>query len=308
MTTSVTLTSDALCAVISTHGARLETLSFEGGASLVLHADPDAHPTWRDVYPGALVGPVANRVAGGRFTLGGQPHQMPCNENSVTALHSGPNGLDQRVWEVVGQAAHALHLRTHLADGDGGLPGNRIIDAHYALEGATLSLSLSAVTDAPTPINIAHHAYWRIGNAGAHRLLINATQYLPVDAQNIPIGTFADVAGTPFDHRTPKALDPTVDHNFCIADTKRATPERVATLFGADGLKMHIDSTEPGLQVYAGAHLPTLPGTDVTAYAGIALEPQGWPDAVNQSSFPAILCSPGQPYRQITQYSIERAT
>ena len=308
MTDSITLISQDLRATISPHGARLETLSYQGSKSLTLHAAPATHPNWRDVYPGAIVGPVANRVAGGRVSIGQTVHQMPCNENNKTALHSGPDGLDQRMWKIVHQTADALYLQTILEDGTGGLPGTRAISVHYKVEGATLTLSITAVTDAATPFNIAHHPYWRLGDARDHRLHIAATHYLPVDTDNIPTGQIAPVAGTPFDHTSPKALDVSVDHNFCIKDAATDAPTRVATLYGADGLKLHIDSTEPGLQVYAGAHIPTLPGTDIAPFAGIALEPQGWPDAVNQPKFPTILRDPNQPYRQITHYCIERDT
>ena len=308
MTDTVTLTSNQLTARISPHGARLETLCFEGGPSLVLHTDPDTHPDWRSFYPGAIVGPVANRVKGGRFTLNGTTCQMPCNENGIAALHSGPDGLDQRVWTITDQSASDLHLHITLPDGDGGLPGTREIEAHYAVRDATLTLTITARTDAPTPINIAHHPYWRLGDAAAHLLQVAAPHYLPVDARNIPTGEIAPVTGTAFDHSAPRPLDPQVDHNLCCATARRDRPTHLATLTGTNGLQLDVDSTEPGLQVYAGAHLPTLPGTDIAPFAGIALEPQGWPDAVNQPHFPSVLCAPDQPYRQITRYRITRAT
>lgn len=308
MSDTITLTSTRLRATIAPLGARLETLCFDGGESLVLHADTQAHPVWRDAYAGTIVGPVANRVESGRVPINGNIHQMPCNENGVTALHSGPDGLDQQIWRVLEQSQSALRLCVTLTDGHGGLPGNRKIEALYSLEDATVRLTITATTDAPTPINIAHHPYWRIGISGAHRLYINADSYLPVDERNIPTGALAPVAGTQFDHSIPKQLDRHVDHNFCCSDAQRDTPVHIATLHGAEGLMLHIDSTEPGLQVYAGANLPTLPGTDIAPFAGIALEPQGWPDAVNHPHFPAILCSADRPYRQITHYRIDRAT
>lgn len=308
MSKTITLTSRDLRATISTHGARIETLSYQSSASLTLCADPVLHPMWRDVYPGAIVGPVANRVAGGRVLLNGKEYQMPCNENSITALHSGPDGLDQRDWQVLSQSDSDVRLCCALKDGEGGLPGAREIQVHYALKDATLTLIITATADAPTPINIAHHPYWRLGNARDHRLQIAATHYLPVDATNIPTGQIAPVADTPFDHTVPRQLDPTLDHNFCIKDNATDAPTRLATLHGSNGVTLHIHSTEPGLQVYAGAHLPTLPGTDVAPFAGIALEPQGWPAAVNHPTFPPILCAPNHPYRQITQYCVERDT
>lgn len=308
MTQALTLTSAQMTATISPHGARLETFSYTGDASLVLHADPDQAPTWRAIYPGAIVGPIANRVKAGAVSVDGQAYQMACNETGMTALHSGPNGLDQRIWDVKHSDADFVHLNIVLQDGDMGLPGLRVIDVRYTLSDTTLTLDIRAETDAPTPINIAHHPYWRLGDAAAHRLQINADHYLPVDAQRIPTGEIAKVAGTVFDHRHAKPLDPGLDHNFCVRTTKQDAPAPMATLHGADGLILQIDSTEPGLQAYSGARMPTLPGTDAKPFAGIALEPQGWPDAVNQPDFPSIICTPNRPYRQITRYRMQRAT
>lgn len=308
MTTSIHLKSEQLQAQIAPHGARLETLSFHGGASLVLHVDPEQFPDWRGKYPGAIVGPVANRVGGGRVPLNGAIHQMPCNEGGITALHSGPDGLDMQIWDVAAHSDTMVELTLTLADGHGGLPGNRVFSVTYALEGAVLALTITAQTDAPTPINIAHHPYWRLGASSAHLLDVQGDHYLEVDGDNIPTGAVLPVAGTPFDHRTPKPLDPGIDHNLCMRAGRRDTPDHVATLTGAGGLELRIASTEPGLQVYSGAHLPHMEGTDIAPFAGIALEPQGFPDAVNHAAFPSVICTPTRPYRQLTRYSIAKTT
>lgn len=308
MPDAITLASDRMTATISPYGARLETLCFEGGLSLVLHADPGQHPTWRGFYPGAIVGPVANRVRGGGMVIDGQSYRMPCNENGVTALHSGPDGLDRRMWQTVQRTDSDAQLCCVLAAGDGGLPGNRTITVHYALEGATLTLMITATTDAPTPISIAHHPYWRLGCAADHRLTVRADHYLPVDDLNLPTGQIVSVTGTGFDFRTPRALPPWIDHNLCLSDQRHATPHTAAVLTGSDGLRMTLKTTEAGLQVYGGAYLPTLPGTDIAPHAGTALEPQGWPDAVNTPGFPPVIATAARPFKQITQYCFDRAT
>ncbi|WP_299150149.1 aldose epimerase family protein [uncultured Tateyamaria sp.] len=304
--TYLTLRSSKMTAQVSPYGARLEHVAFHDGANLVLHADPNQHPGWHDFYPGAIVGPVANRVRGGKVHLKGVTYQMPTNENDRTALHSGPNGLDRKIWNVTAQEESTTTLRCTLADGDGGLPGLREITARYALSAATLTLSITATTDRDTPINIAHHPYWRLGDARAHLLQVHAAHYLPVDPHNLPTGAVADVTGTTFDHRTPKPLAHDIDHNLCTARHKHTTPRHVATLSGAQGVRLHIDSTEPGLQVYGGAYLPEITGTDIAPHAGIALEPQGWPDAVHHPDFPSIICTPTQPYTQITCYRFDQ--
>lgn len=305
MTQVLTLTSTDLTATVSTLGARLETLRFQGGPNLLLHSDD---PAWRDSYGGTIVGPVANRVRGGQVRIGETTCQMPCNENGITALHSGAGGLDTQNWAVIAHEAHRLHLRCALADGAGGLPGNRVFDVIYGVDGPQMTLDIQATTDADTPIAIAHHPYWRLGDARDHLLQIHADRYLPLDATHLPSGEVRPVAGTVFDYRKARPVDPHTDHNFCVGQIRRTTPVRVATLSGTDGLTLHIDSTEPGLQVYAGAFLRDIPGTFIKPGAGLALEPQGWPDAVNQPDFPSIIACYDAAYQQKTCYLIAVAT
>ena len=73
---------------------------------------------------------------------------------------------------------------------------------------------------------------------------------------------------------------------------------------------MEMRSTEPGLQVYDGFKLdvgpPGLEGRRYKANAGIALEPQIWPDAVNHSTFPEVVLRPGETYRQHTQFAFSK--
>ena len=76
----------------------------------------------------------------------------------------------------------------------------------------------------------------------------------------------------------------------------------------ARALVLEIETTEPGLQVYDGAMLATAPfaghdGAPYGAHAGLALEPQGWPDAPNRPDFPSVLLRPGETYRQYTIYA-----
>ncbi len=307
MSDVISLSAGAMRATLSTIGARLLSLSYSG-TSVILSADPDKHEGWYDVYPGALIGPLANRVRGGRVPIGDALHQMACNEGGITALHSGPAGLDVLPWQVVQQTDHNVHMRHTLADGDMGLPGDREVNVIFTLEDTALTLDIRATTTAPTPISIAHHPYWRLGDAQDHLLQINADNYLPTDDTNVPTGTVVPVEGTPFDHRAPRQMHRDTDHNFCTGDSQLIQPEQVATLTGSDGLRLQIDTTEPGLQVYSGAHLPDLPGTDVAPLAGIALEPQGWPDAPNNPDFPSVITTPDRPYHQITRYRFDRAT
>jgi aldose 1-epimerase len=145
-------------------------------------------------------------------------------------------------------------------------------------------------------------------------LTIHADRYTPVDAELIPTGAAAPVAGTRFDFRAGRRLtdgrEGLIDHNFCLADA-RGPLRPACTLTAPDGLSLEMSTTEPGLQIFDGHSLelpewPTQDGGHWQAYAAIAIEAQFWPDALNQPGFPSILLTPGAPWQQTTRWHFSR--
>lgn len=309
------LHNDHLHVTLRLRGAALVGVRLAGHPqNLVLgFADPADHDRI-PIYAGALVGPIANRLEGGQISIDGQPYQMDLNENGVTTLHSGAHGLHAQDWQVRAQDSTSATLTCALPDGFGGLPGNRVVTARYALERATLTLEISATTDATTPMNIAAHPYWCLdgnGTANSHTLHLHAHQYLPTGASGLPLGAPADVSGTMFDFTTPRPVphDRALDVNYCLPTD--ASEHHAATLTGDTGVRLDLSTTAPGLQVYNGAHLPDLPNVltdagDLRPFGAIALEPQHWPNAPHTPGYPSILLAPGATYHQISRYRLTR--
>ncbi|TMM54784.1 aldose epimerase family protein [Sulfitobacter sabulilitoris] len=313
----IVLTSDALEAWIYPRGATLAALYWHDlPHSVVLgFADP-ARLARHAIYAGAIVGPVANRVAGGKVRIDGRTWQMDRNEGRNT-LHSARTGLHARDWTVTRQSRDAVTLEIALAHGEGGLPGARRIEARYALgPHGTLDLRIDAQTDRPTVMAPAHHPYWALDGAPTvadHRLEVFADTWLPTDAAMLPTGRIAPVAGSNYDFRAPRPVptDRVLDANLCLFTARRTPARPAATLVGGTGLRLRIDTTEPGLQVYNGAGLPPaaetlLSGQRLGPFAAIALEPQHWPDASHHAGFPCIALTPDAPYHQHTLYRLSR--
>lgn len=179
------------------------------------------------------------------------------------------------------------------------------------MENGALALTLTAATDRPTLMNLAHHGYWNLGSGpdwDGHSLRIDAEEVLETDDRILPTGRRVPVGGTGFDFRTTRQISPgktvSLDHNFCLAPARRdLTP--VLWLTGPDGLTLELSTSEPGLQVFDGAPMgsgafPGHGGAPFGAYPGLALEPQFWPDATNHADFPSILLRPDQDWRQDT--------
>ncbi|WEF24172.1 aldose epimerase family protein [Paracoccus sp. S3-43] len=309
----LTLTGGGLTAQLLTLGATVQDLRMEGvDHPLVLGCPVPADYLGDGLYLGAIVGRFANRIGGACFTLDGREYRTDPNFRGRHTLHGGSRGTNWHIWTVADAREDRATLTLTLPDGEMGFPGAMAIRADIALGDGALIVDLSATTDAPTPCNLAHHGYFTLDDSGdvrSHRLRIAADRFLPVDGDLIPLPGTAPVQGTRFDFRQGRAIAPgEYDHNFCLSDGP-VPPRIVGELTGQTGLRMRIETDQPGLQVYDGAHFDGLPGLDGRRYgrfAGVALETQGWPDAPNRPDFPDAILRPGQTYRHHTAYRFSR--
>lgn len=326
---AITLANAAgMSATVIAHGATLQAMRVPGRdgtiADVTLGHAALAPYLDQPQFFGSSVGRVANRIAGGRFTLDGREYRVPANDGP-NALHGGPCGFDKALWQVVETGtdpAPRVTLAHTSPDGDQGFPGTLRVTATYALaDDGTLAVTYRAETDRPTLVNLTNHAYWNLAGEGApggamdHVLTIPAEHFLPTDTAAIPTGEFARVEGTPFDFRTPQVIGARVrdagheqirvgrgyDHNWVVARERSAEPGLLARLeHPGSGRVLEVLSTEPGVQFYSGNFLDAGSiGKAGQAYRmgdGIALEPQMFPDTPNRPEFGSIRLDPGAVY------------
>ncbi len=306
----ITLSAGDLSVSLLTWGAVLQDVRLRGvdhpltlGSDLLSDYEGDMR------HHGSLIGPIANRISNARIRIDGMMYELERNQDGRIHLHSGAQASHLQVWDVVQATTDSATLRLSLPDGMCGLPGNRLITAHFAVSApGTLTLTVTGETDARTPMNFANHSYWNLNGSttfDGHMLQIAADRFLPGNADNYPTGEVADVAGTQMDFRTLRKVavnTPPFDNNFCVAD-KRGPLRAVLQLRGTGGITMHMATTEPGVQIY-DARDAYRPGRG--PYEGLAIEAQGWPDAPNNSGFPSIMVDAGAVYRQITRWSFSR--
>lgn len=311
---AITLQAGALRARVLTLGATLQDLRLAGTPwPLLLGSDSLAAYERRLPWCGAVVGPVANRLARSSAVIGGKVWQARPNDGR-NLLHSGPDGVSQQIWQIETADKGGVTLRLDLPHGACALPGNRVIRARYRLcPPATLEITLHAETDTETLMNLAFHPYWNLdgtASTAGHRLSVAAGRYLPTDAENLPLAPVS-VAGSAHDLRLARPLPelPPLDHCYC---PEGAGLRPVARLEGAKGVTLDLESDAPGLQVYDGRALHSAPYLGLTgqpygAHAGLALEPQFWPDAPHHPDFPSISLAPGQGWRQRSRVHLHRA-
>ena len=323
-------------ATITDYGAILTSLHVpvrgepEKAVDVVLGFDSLAGYTKGHPYFGAICGRVANRIAGGRFSLDGEDYQLATN-NGAHHLHGGNVGFDKLLWKAtprIDPTGPAVDFVVVSPAGDEGYPGTLTARVTYRLtRDGELWVEMQATTDASTLVNLVHHSYWNLAGQDAgtihHQdLTVFADRYLPVDAGGIPTGEVAAVEGTPFDLRPdtgaavrlgerlgqlPASGDGNnpggIDHNFAIRDLQPDGGLRPAALLRdpASGRAMSILTDQPGIQVYTGNFLDgSLTGKGGAVYAkqaAICLETQTYPDSAHHPDWPTQRLDPGQVYR-----------
>jgi aldose 1-epimerase len=294
---------------VLTLGATAQRVDVTGGdgvrRNVVLgHRDESERLASGD-HIGGTIGRYANRIAAGRFPLDGREVVVGTHDRG-NSLHGGPDGFHRRTWDVLVHERDEVVLALTSPDGDQGFPGTVRAQVTYRVEGDTVGILMEATTDATTVVNLTNHAYFNLDGEGRgtiddHLLTVCADHYTPVDATGIPLGGHAPVAGTPFDFRDPSRIGHAggVDHNYVLLGAGLRLAAVLESPQTSTRLELHTD--QPGLQVYTGNFLDgTHLGPGGGRYdrgAGIALEPQLFPDSPNRSEWPSAVLRPGERYR-----------
>lgn len=323
-----------LLSLVNAGGAKVTLSSL--GAGIVGIEVPDKNGNMADVvlgyanptdyyYDGPCAGKVpgrcANRIARGLFTLDSKEYHLAIN-NGPNALHGGPEGFQNQIWEVEIINDSTVKFTYVSNDGEEGYPGKLTASATYQwTDHNELKLELDAQTDAPTVVNLTNHAYFNLSghNSGTvlnHKLQLNAHLYLPTDDTLIPTGDLVAVKGTPMDFTEPKELGKEIkaeypaliygkgyDNCYVIDGWNAGTLRTAAKLEDPQsGRVLEVLTTQPGVQIYTGNWLAGSPanknGRSYEDYEGVAIECQSLPDSINKPQFPTTVLRPGEKYSE----------
>ena len=284
----------------------------------------------------ALIGPYANRLSlkfpvqgkiyeqpapAPRPAVAGAPPQPPRNY----VQHSGGNGFQKRVWEAAMQDGPepSLSLTIKDADGIGGFPGNVAVTVTYTVRADnTLVLDYKGTTDKPTVMNLTNHFYFNL-NGGAKDIsdeivTLFSSRYTPFDANSMPTGVVAFVAGTPYDFTKPVrigdrlALPDVVQNGIPGYDTSLLTDGVVGQSRPAarvddpdTGIVMVCFTTQPGLELYTDNIAGPVKGRKGALYGNhwaISLETERATDTPNHPNFVSAEVTPDKPLHEVTEY------
>jgi len=323
-----TLQDDKITVRILTYGGivmSLEAPDRNGKpANIVLGFDSlDGYvKTGNKPYMGAIIGRYANRIAGGTFQLDGKTYHVPKNDGD-NALHGGINGFNKKVWTAT-EIKDGVELTYVSKNGEEGFPGTLTTTVRYTLSGNELRIEYSAKTDADTVLNLTNHSYFNLKGQGngdilGHEMKIYAHRYTPVNANLIPTGELAPVAGTPFDFLKSTVIGSRIDsdneqlklargydQNWVLDGGGKKVELAAEAYEPTTGRVLEVLTDQPGIQFYTGNFLDgSVTGTGGKVYNrryAFCLETQHYPDSPNHPKFPTTELKPGETFHSVTVY------
>ena len=170
----------------------MEVQALSAGAALRRISVPDKNGVFADVvlgfedtaeyfgntlFAGAALGPVAGRISGAKLNISGKTYNLTKNDGENN-LHGGNNNISFVNWEALYADEKSIKLRTSLADGTDGFPGNRTFTAEYSLdEENRLTMKYTAVSDRDTYFNMSNHTYFNMsGDFSGNALMQKMTR------------------------------------------------------------------------------------------------------------------------------------
>lgn len=274
---------------------------------------------------GAFIGRYAGRIGQACYTLDGTAYALEANAG-LHSLHGGPRGSRHRVFSARQDDPDALTLRLRFEPSVDRHPGIVDLTLSYRLtDGHTLVVEHEAVAvcnvSPASPASFTPHIFFNLDGPGRtliddHQLQVFATHRLATDAEHVATGERIALDGHALDLRSGRRLGdlPDLDHAYEVAPAQDGALRRVAHAHSpASGRSLDVWTTEPVLQVYTTGALGTGATPDVGKHgvvhrprAGLCLEPQQYPNAMNCPSFPPNRVAVGQPYWARTEYRFDR--
>lgn len=302
-----------MSAQIITYGAIIKELHApdrNGNFTNVLLTTDNLQKFQRFGGSAAVIGRVANRIAGAQFELDGTTYKLAAN-NGKNTIHGGRKGFAQAVWTVEDAPAKdhesSVKLTYVSKDGEEGFPGNLKTSVTYTLtDNNEWRIDYEAETDRPTIVNLTNHAYWNLAGGGScldNILWIPSKSYTPADVDLIPTGEIAPLKGTLMDFNQPTRIGERIeqlkpkmngyDHNYILGEGKGMKMAARLTEPNS-GRIMEVRTTQPAVQLYTANHL---------GHTAICLETQHYPDSIHHKNFPSIVVRPLEPLKETTLFT-----
>lgn len=313
---------------VVTYGARLTKIllpTAKGVIDVLAGFDDADGYLGENPYFNAVIGRVANRIGGARFTLNGKTYRLNKNDGE-NCLHGGAVGFDRKIFSCEISGESAVKMTYVSPDGEENFPGNLTLSVTYVLtEENGVSLRYEAFCDEDTVFSPTNHAYFSLdGDFSSVRdteVFIDSTLMTEVDGNLIPTGNITDVSGTGFDFSERKKIGDGIDEtnelfkiarngydfNYILRKDRDISSPAATAYSSKSGIKMTVYTDRPCMQLYTGNFLDgTIVGKTAFRYqSAFCMETQGYPNACNVPSFPSMTLKKGEKFFSETTYRFE---
>jgi aldose 1-epimerase len=288
--TQWTIEAGGLRAVVVEVGGGLREIQVDGHHILDGYALDELCPA----SAGRVLAPWPNRIRDGRYTFGGQEHQLPLTE---PAKHNAIHGLvSWQRWTCVAAGPDSVTVEHDLVPQQG-YPWPMLLRTQWTVDADGLRAEHTATNtgDRPCPFGLGVHPYFVVPGAGVDDLALRipGRSRLLLDGRSLPIGA-AKVAGTEYDFTEGRRIGAALldmafgelDH-----DADGSTAVILSTVDGR-GLRVWADGAFRWWQVFTGDTLPA-----ARRRRSVAVEPMTCPPDAFRSGRDVVTIEPGETWR-----------
>lgn len=270
-------------------------------------------------YIGAIVGPIAGRVANAQIPWKNSTWNFEPNEGKHL-LHGGNTCYSNVNWSLEAiesepQPSATFVLESHA---EMQLPGALLTKVKYTLFDFELRIEIETTALEATLSNPTQHGYF---NPNGHQgsildtdVCIQSAAFLELNDEKLPTGEVLGLMGyleekekdlklekkgkdlkkakaEKKEYHSLKPLYSTLDHAFLLNGQ-----DEQAILQAKDGFQLKFTTNQPVFQIYVGGQTTALGKHNEMyhRYSGICLEQQAEPDAPHQENFSDIYLSKGE--------------
>lgn len=276
-------------------------------------ADAEAYGNDRASF-GATVGPVAGRIAEGRW---GEV-QLEQN-NGAHHIHGGSRGWGQQFWDfTTEETAEAVSVTFTLESTPEtvGYPGRLQAKTSYSLDAqGCLTITMAGESSEETLFNPTSHIYFNLsGDAKRpitdHTLQLACGEVLELDADKLPTGEKIAVAGTAFDFREATLIGDVIQRRpEGFDDVFLMHPDEQTQLVLSDagsGREMALSSNRSSIVLFSTTDMnePYLVnGRPMRSHLGLAIEAQEVPDAIHHPGWDNIVLAANTLATRVQNYN-----
>ena len=276
-------------------------------------ADAEAYENDQASF-GATVGPVAGRIAGGRWG------EVQLEQNAGKHhIHGGSRGWGQQFWGFTTEETEEAVTVTFTLESTPeavGYPGRLQAKTSYSLDAeGCLTITMTGESSEETLFNPTSHIYFNLsGDAKRpitdHTLQLACGEVLELDADKLPTGEKIAVAGTAFDFREATLIGDAIQRRpEGFDDVFLMHPDEQTQLVLSDagsGREMALSGNRSSIVLFSttGMNEPYLVnGRPMRSQLGLAIEAQEVPDAIHHPGWDNIVLAPNTLTTRVQKYA-----